>query len=107
MNKKEVEQEQLKLTKEIQQKENKAHELNHEKKRVNETFDTFQLELRKGYRELTRLNQEVIHFGGKETLAAQQQEDEEHLIIRRRLGILQEEIIQQYGKEAKLIELEK
>lgn len=107
MDKQQAEQEQLKLTKAIQQQETKTDDLKNEGKKVQETFDNLQFDLRKGYQELTRLNQEEIHFGGKDTIMTQQKEDEQSLYFRRQLGQLQEEISQQYSQQAKLIENEK
>jgi len=106
MDKKDVEKEKIELTKAIQQQETKTDDLRNERHKVQETFDNLQVDLRKGYQELTRLNQEEIHFGGKDTLITQQQEDEQSLYFRRQLGRLQEEISQQYNKQAKLIENE-
>lgn len=107
MTKKQTEDEKIKLTQAIQTQENKIDDLKSERDKVQESFDNFQWELRKGYQSLTRLNQEEVHFGGEDMRITQQKEDEQELYFRRKLSSLQEEIHQQYGKQAKMIENDK
>lgn len=99
MDKKQVEQEHLKLTQDIQKNEEHIEGLNREQHQVQETFETLQFELRTNYQKLAQLNQEEIYFGGKESQKIQQQEGEQAGHVRRQLDYLQEEINQQYKKQ--------
>lgn len=101
------EQEQLKINQEIQRQESKADHLRNESHKVQETFDNLQSNLRRGYLELTHLNQEISHFGGKESVIIQQKDEEQALFFRRQLGKLQEDFHQEYNKQTKLIANEK
>ena len=106
MDKKQVEEDELKLTEAIQKQETEAANLKREQNKVEEIFDNIQFELKRRYQELARLNQEEIHFGNKSTHMIQQTEDEQFLYFRQKLGRFQDDINQQYNKQAKVIEQE-
>ncbi len=106
MDQQQAEQEKIELTKTIQQYETKMNDLRSERHQIQETFDSLQFDFRKIYQELNHLNQEELHFGGQDVIMTQQEEDQQALYVRRQLGQLQEEINQEYNKQAKLLEQE-